>query len=203
MKKTLNILIIAGALFASLSTHAVSLDLRPASSSVGLGESVQVELRISGLGDATAPSLGAYDFLLAFNPAVLGFDGFTFGDSLLRNQLDFMGFGTVSGFDSGTAGQLNAFEISLDLANDLNALQAGEFALGTISFNTLRNGTSALGFTSALFSDAGGNALAVQLGSSSVNVPEPVAGGLMVAAAVAFALGAQHLKRSRAEKDRG
>jgi hypothetical protein len=64
-------------------------------------------------------------------------------------------------------------------------------------------GTGGLQFTSALFSDAAGNALAVQLGSSSVNVPEPVAGGLMVAAAVAFALGAQHLKRSRAEKDRG
>jgi hypothetical protein len=203
MKIRWNLLMIAGALFANFSAQAVSLDLRPASSSFGLGESVQVELRISGLGDATAPSLGAYDFLLAFNPAVLGFDGFTFGDSILGNQLDLTGFGTVSGFDGGVPGQLNVFEISLDLANDLNALQAGEFALGTISFNTLGNGTSGMQFTSALFSDATGKSVAVQLGSGSVNVPEPVSGGFVVAAAIAFVLGAQHLKRTRAEKDRG
>jgi hypothetical protein len=203
MKNRLNILSVAGTLLASLCANAVSLDLRPTNSSMRLGESVTVELRISGLGEGTAPSLGAYDFLLAFNPAVLGFGAFTFGDSVLGNQLDLMGFGTISGFDSGTPGQLNVFEISLDLASDLDAMQAGEFALGTISFNTLRNGTSALGFTSALFSDAAGNALAVQLGNGSVNVPEPVAGGFMVAAAIAFALGAQHLKRTRAENDRG
>ena len=178
MKNRCNILIIAGALFASLSANAVSLDLLPANSSVNLGDPVQVELRISGLGEGTAPSLGAYDFTLAFNPAVLVFGAFTFGDSVLGNQLDLMGFGTVAGFDGGTPGQLNAFEISLDLASDLDALQAGAFALGTISFNTLGNGTSGLQFTSALFSDAAGNALSVQLGSGSVSVPEPVSGGL-------------------------
>jgi hypothetical protein len=199
----LNLPIIAGALLASLSANAVSLDLRRPSSTVNLGDHFQVELRISGLGEGKAPSLGAYDFTLSFNPAVLGFSTFTCGDTVLGNRLDLLGFGTVTGFDGGTPGQLSAFEISLDLAGDLDALQAGEFALGTISFNTLRNGTSALGFTSALLSDAAGNALAVQLGSSSVNVPEPVAGGFMVAAAIAFALGAQHLKRTRAEKDRG
>ena len=203
MKNELNCLTIVGALLGSLSANAVSLDLLPASSSVNLGEPVQVELRISGLGEGTAPSLGAYDFLLAFNPVVLGFGGFTFGNPLLGNQLDLTGFGTVSGFDSGTPGQLNLFEISLDLANDLDALQAASFALGTISFNTIGYGTSALLFTSAVWSDARGNPLAVQLGSSSIQVPEPVSGGLMVAAAIAFALGAQHLKRNRAEKDRG
>ena len=75
--------------------------------------------------------------MLGFNPVVLGFGGFTFGDSVLGNQLDLSGFGTVSGFDGGTAGQLNVFEISLDLAGDLDALQAASFALGTVSFNTL------------------------------------------------------------------
>ena len=125
MKNTLNILTITGALLASLSAHAVTLDLLPASSSVNLGDPVQVELRISGLGEGTAPSLGAYDFTLAFNPAVLGFGAFTFGDPVLGNQLDLTGFGTVAGFDGGTAGQLNVFEISLDLAGDLDALQAG------------------------------------------------------------------------------
>jgi hypothetical protein len=203
MKKTLNILTVAGALLSGVWAHAVSLDLWPASSSVNLGDPVQVELRISGLGEGTAPSLGAYDFTLAFNPVVLGFGAFTFGDSLLGNQLDLRGFGTVAGFDGGTPGQLNVFEISLDLAGDLDVLQAGAFALGTISFNTLGNGTSGMQFTSALFSDATGKSVAVQLGSGSVNVPEPVSGGFVVAAAIAFVLGAQHLKRTRAEKDRG
>ena len=200
MRKTLNILTVAGALLASLSANAVSLDLLPASSSVNLGDPVQVELRISGLGEGTAPSLGAYDFLLAFNPVVLGFGGFTFGDPVLGNQLDLVGFGTVAGFDGATPGQLSAFEISLDLAGDLDALQAASFALGTISFNTVGSGVSALRFTSGVWSDATGNPLTVQLGSSSIRVPEPVSGGLMVAAAVAFALGAQHLKRKRASQ---
>ena len=203
MKSTMNTLTVAGTLLSGVWVHAVSLDLSPASSSVNLGDQVQVELRISGLGDGTAPSLGAYDFMLAFNPTVLGFSAFSFGDSILGNQLDLAGFGTVAGFDGGTPGQLSVFEISLDLSTDLDTLQAGAFALGTISFNTLGNGVSALEFTSVLFSDAGGNPLAVQFGSGSISVPEPVSGGLMVAAAVALALGAQHLKRNGAKKDRG
>ena len=197
MKNQLNLLIIAGALFASLPANAVSLDLLPTSSTVNLGDPVQVELRISGLGEAAAPSLGAYDFLLAFNPAVLGFGAFTFGDSVLGNQLDLSGFGSVSGFNSGMSGQLNVFEISLDLAGDLDALQAASFALGTVSFNALGNGVSLLQFTSAVWSDAGGNPLVVQLGSGSISVPEPVSGGIMVGAAVLFALAAQHLKRKQ------
>ena len=194
MKKTLNILTVAGALFSSVWANAVTLDLLPASSSVHLGDSVQVGLRISGLGEGTAPSLGAYDFLLAFNPAVLGFGGFTFGDSILGN-LDLMGFGTVAGFDSATPGQLNVFEISLDLTGDLDTLQAGAFALGTISFNTLGNGTSGLQFTSAAFSDAAGNPLSVQLGSGSVSVPEPVKGEWIVGAVFALALGVRQVRR--------
>ena len=186
MRNQLNILTVAVALLASLPAHAVSLDLLPASSSVNLGDPVQVELRISGLGEGTAPALGGYDFLLAFNPAVLGFGDFTFGDPVLGNQLDLMGFGTVSGLDSGTAGQLSAFEISLDLASDLDALQAGEFALGTIQFNAMGTGASGLRFTSTLFSDATGNPLAVELGSGLVRVPEPVPGGWMAALLMAF-----------------
>ena len=197
MKKRSNILIIVGALVTSLSANAVTLDLSPATSSVNLGDSVEVELRIAGLGVGTAPSLGAYDFTLEFNPAVLGFGAFTFGDPVLGNHLDLAGFGTVSGFDGGTAGQLNVFEISLDLAGDLDALQASSFALGTISFNALGNGVSPLQFTSAVWSDAGGNPLAVQLGSGSISVPEPVSGGIVVAGAVLFALAARQLKRKR------
>jgi hypothetical protein len=197
MKNRLNTLMIAGTLLASLSAHAVSLGLSPSSSSVDLGDLVQVELRISGLGAGTAPSLGAYDFTLAFNPAVLGLGTFTFGDPVLGNQLDLAGFGTVSGFDGGTPGQVSVFEISLDLAGDLDALQAAAFGLGTISFNAVGNGVSALQFTSAVWSDAAGNPLAAQLGSSSIRVPEPVSGMIIVAGAVLLALAARHLNRKR------
>lgn len=197
MKSTMNTLTVAGTLLSGVWVHAVSLDLWPATSSANLDDPVQVEVRISGLGGGTAPSLGAYDFTLAFNPAVLGFGAFTFGDSLLGNQLDLVGFGTVAGFDGGTPGQLSVFEISLDLAGDLDALQAASFALGTISFNALGNGSSVLEFTSAVLSDAGGNPLTVRLGSGSISVPEPISGGITVAGAVLFALAAQHLKRKR------
>lgn len=57
------------------------------------------------------------------DPAILGFGSSTFGDPILGNQLDIAGYGTYWAVDTATPGQLNVFEISLDLAADLDALQ--------------------------------------------------------------------------------
>jgi len=185
-------------LLSGVWANAVTLDLRPPGSTVGQNALVHVELWISGLGTGTAPSLGAYDFTLAYNPALLGYGAFSFGDPILGNQLDLLGFGTVSGLDGATPGQLSAFEISLDLAGDLDAMQAGAFTLGTVSFKALGSGTSALQFTSVLLSDAAGNALAVELGRGSVSIPEPVTGGWMVAVLTALVgAGARKWKENR------
>jgi len=198
MKSKLSILIMTGALLSGVWANAVTLDLRPPNSTVGQSSLVQVELWISGLGTATAPSLGAYDFTLAYNPALLGYSAFHFGDPILGNQLDLLGFGTVSGLDGATPGQLSAFEISLDLAGDLDALQASAFTLGTVSFKALRSGTSAMQFTSVLLSDAAGNAMAAELGRGSVSIPEPVSGGWMAAVMAALVgAGARKWKRNR------
>jgi hypothetical protein len=170
MNRKCKALTVAGALLLSVWVNAISIELSPSSSSVTLGTPVDLELRISGLGNGIAPSLGTFDITLEFNPLILGFSSFAFGDPGLGDQLDLPGLGSVTGLDSGTSGQLNVFEVSLDLSSGLDSLQAPQFALGTVSFNTVGIGTSGLQFTSAVFGDALGNPLLVQLGRGSIEV---------------------------------
>jgi hypothetical protein len=172
MNNTLNALAVAGAFLTSVSAHAITLSLIPASSSVTVGTPVDLQLRISGLGDGTAPSLGAYDFTLGFDPSILGFSPFSFGDPVLGDQLDFLGSGTVTLFDGATPGQLTVFELSMASVADLDSLQAPEFALATVSFNTLAIGTSGLEFLSSAFTDSVGGPLQVELGRGSVEVTD-------------------------------
>lgn len=171
MKTKARLLSIAAALLASLSSQAISLDIVPGTTSVTLGTPVAFELRISGLGDGVAPSLAAYDLTLGFDPIILGFGSFSFGDPGLGDQLDLSGLGTASGIDGSVAGELSVFEISFDSSADLNSLQAPSFTLGTISFNTLATGTSGLQFLGApLLGDAEGSPLTLSLGEGSVEV---------------------------------
>lgn len=171
MKTKARLLSITAALLAGVSSQAISLDLVPGTTSVTLGTPVAFELRISGLGDGVAPSLAAYDLTLGFDPVILGFSSFSFGDPSLGDQLDLSGFGTASGIDGSVAGELSVFEISLDSLTDLNSLQAPNFTLGTISFDTLATGTSGLQFLGTpLLSDAEGTPLTLSLGRSSVEV---------------------------------
>jgi PEP-CTERM motif-containing protein len=62
---------------------------------------------------------------------------------------------------------------------ELNDLQAGEFVLARLMFNTLAPGTSSLGFVVNALSDADGNSLTANTANGSVTVnsraavPEP------------------------------
>jgi hypothetical protein len=174
MKVKFTVLAIAGIVFSNFCASALTLDFVPSSWSTTLGTPVDIELRISGLGAGGAPSLGAYDITIAFDPAILGFKSFTFGDKTLGDQLDLSGFGTAAGFDGSVAGALNVFEVSFALAADLDALQASQFSLGTMSFDTLNAGTSGLGIGSYLLGDALGKGLLAEvLGTASITVERP------------------------------
>ena len=91
------------------------------------------------------------------------------------------------------AGSVTLFELSLDPAGDLNALQAGAFALATLAFDTLAVGTSLLGLTVNALGDADGNLLiadAVGTGTIAVTpqaVPAP--GALLLLGGALAALG--------------
>lgn len=157
------------ALAPSGPARAILLGLDPASQTVGIGDPVQVDLNVSGLGDLSAPSLGAWDVDVGFDPTILGFTGATFS-----TELDLFGFGSLNGaFDLG--GVVDIFEVSLDLPSDLDSLQTGAFTLATLSFDALAAGVSALSLSVDDLGDSLGDRLvADQVSGASVTVTAPV-----------------------------
>jgi len=192
---------LCGALLACLAVgltsspaRAISLDLTPAASSLGLGSAATVALTISGLGDATAPSLATFDVDVTFDPTILAFASATYGDPALGDQLDASGLGSLFTTTLGSD-FVNLFELSLDPAADLDAFQAGAFTLATLTFSTIGPGTSPLVLSVNALGDGDGDALiADAVGAGSVTAtapptaaPEPPSVLLLAAGAAALA----------------
>ena len=149
--------------------------------STQIGNSVNVQIGVSGLSQYSAPSLGAYDLDLSFDPSLLRFSGAVFGDATLGNQLDLFSLGgNSSSADLTAPGIVNFYELSFDSVADLNSLQADSFTLATLSFDVLDFGTSDLTLSVNAFGDAEGYDLPVTTLSTSVTtVPLPSAIFLM------------------------
>lgn len=162
--------------FSISSVGAIQLELTPSSHNVTQGDTVNVDVDITGLGDFTSDSLSVFDIDILFDITTLGFDSVVFGDSVLGDQLDLFGFGSITNVTLGAA-SVNLFELSFDLASDLNTLQAGEFTLASLTFNTLAVGNSVLGININALGDANGSSLtATALGTNITivsNIPEP------------------------------
>ena len=69
---------------------------------------------------------------------------------------------------------MNLFELSLEGPVSLNALQAGQFTLGTLIFNAIGSGSSPLGLRLNDLADAVGAALTADATGGTVRVQEPV-----------------------------
>lgn len=163
------------------------LFLVPPSQTVGIGTPVDIDLRISGLGAFAAPSLGTFDLDVIFDPTVLAFGSVLFADSLLGNQLDLFGLGSINIATPGI-GIVNLFGLSLDLVDDLNSLQAGEFTLARLTFNTIGLGTSPLGLNINALGDASGNPLVANIETGSITaVPEPSTLSLLISGVAGLA----------------
>ena len=155
---------------------AILLSISPQSQTDPIGSAVQVQVAVSGLGHNAAPSLGAYDFNIAFNPAVLSFSSLTFGDSIKGDQLDLSHIGSISGFSIPATGQVEVFEISLDAATLLDSSQADSFILTTLQFTTVTAGSSSLLPSANSVSDSQGSSLNTVLQPARIIVtatPEP------------------------------
>jgi hypothetical protein len=140
------------------------------------------------LGSGTSPSLSAFDLDITFDGSILSFLGFTFGDPIIGDQLDLFGLGSVTGVTVGT-GTVNLFQLSLDAAADLDALQAGSFILGTLAFQGLSGGSSAVGVQVTALADANGDpltadVLAGRIVVGAAPVPEPATPLLLVVAGI-------------------
>jgi hypothetical protein len=157
----------------ALAEIVVSID--PVSQTTTLGSAVNVEAVIAGLGGFSPPALGAFDVIVGFDPAVLQFVSATFGDPTLGDQLNLLGLGSIT-ISTLSYGSVDLFELSLDSIDELNELQAPTFALGTLGFDAVGNGTSPLTISVNALSDAYGDELAAVTRVSSVDVgtvPEP------------------------------
>lgn len=174
MRKGLFLALFLGlAIFFSSSTAqaVISLEFVPSSQTVTRGFPINVAVKISGLGDLTAPSLGTFDLTVNFDPTILSFRRVSYGDPILGDQLDLSGLGSPTVTTSGK-GFVNLFEVSFDLPDDLNALQSGEFILAVLTFKAVADGNSPLSLTVNALGDAFGETLTADVGSGSVAVTE-------------------------------
>jgi hypothetical protein len=162
----------------SLNAHAISIDLIANQTAINVGDNIEVQVRISGLSDASAPALGVYDVNFNYDASLFNFSSILWGDSTLGNQLDLSNFGSLQDSSSGLGG-LNVFELSFDDAMDLELLQAGEFTLFSVLLNAVAIGSGHFSLTTNAIGDAYGNDVLIDtingtaVNISGVSVPEP------------------------------
>ncbi|WP_331352152.1 cohesin domain-containing protein [Cellvibrio sp. UBA7671] len=178
MMKKLFAGLLALGLSLSLNAHAISIDLIANQTAVNVGDNIEVQVRISGLSDASAPALGVYDVNFNYDASLFNFSSILWGDSTLGNQLDLNGFGSLQDSSSGLD-WLSALEISFDDALDLELLQAGEFTLFSVLLNAVAIGSGNFSLTVNTIGDAYGNDLSIDtitgttVNVASISVPEP------------------------------
>lgn len=196
MKRAIGLVLTLGLMivFGSSPAQAILLEFVPSAQTVAPGTLIDVGIRISGLVAGGLPSLSTFDFDISFDPAILSFSSAVYGDPILGDQLDLFGLGSLTATTLGV-GFVNLFELSLDSVDGLNVLQAGEFTLAALRFNTVGPGTSPLRLSINALGDAVGDPLPADVRSGSLtvvpDVPEPatlvlLSSGLLGLSAVAW-----------------
>ena len=157
-------MLISSSIFTS--ANAAVITVQPTSNTVSVGNTLEVAIIVSDLGTASAPSIGVFDLNLTFDPAILSFVSSAFG-----NQLDLFSLGSDQLIDDSIAGVVNAFELSFDLATDLDTLQTPSFTLVTFTFQALTEGSTALIVAFNALGDSLGNPIQITgINNESINV---------------------------------
>jgi hypothetical protein len=176
--------ILTGAVALALwqgTAQAISLNLVPSPQTTFLGNTIDVAVTISDLGNGVAPSLSTYDLDISFDNTILDFNSVAFGDPVLGDQLDLF-LGSLTESEEPSLGVVNLFELSLDLSQDLDSFQADSFTLATLTFDTIATGISPLNLSIVDLGDAFGAPLeaeaevddrSVTVSSRPLGIPEP------------------------------
>ncbi|MDE0952848.1 MAG: cohesin domain-containing protein [Halioglobus sp.] len=165
--------------------HSASIGFQPDPVSADTGDSISLDLVISGLGHFASDSLSAFDISVGFDASVLSFTGYSLGD-----LLGDVGAAEAIDVSAGAAGgTVSVAEVSLFSALGLDALQPGEFAVATLNFDVINLAMGAVTelsvLTGAALADTSGYVIAVtgeESGLVKSSVPAPATGLLLLAA---------------------
>ena len=131
MKLFKNILAGCVLLFATNASAAIILSAVPGFTDAIPGDSVTIDIVISGLDAGGPDSLGAFDLDMIYDPGALSVTGITMGSMLgdfgLGEALDFS-FGDLGGV-------VDLAVVSLLFDFELDALQPADFVLASIDFS--------------------------------------------------------------------
>ncbi|MEF8720391.1 MAG: PEP-CTERM sorting domain-containing protein [Candidatus Accumulibacter necessarius] len=195
--------VLAGLVFLSGAASAYTLSFSPSTQDVGLGRVATVDVRIAGIFPGTPnqdDGLGAYDFDVVYDPAIIRFkkatDGFSLGTSI--------GLGVD---DNGQSGRLTVSDFSLEPVPDLLVWQTllvrqdGTMRLFSIEFDTLLPGTTLLEFKTVTLGNVWGDPRTPTLSTGSITVlpaavPEPGTLALLAGAGL-ITLGGRRFRRVR------
>jgi parallel beta-helix repeat protein len=159
--KRLSAALLLACLAQAPAAHAALLSLQPFDTLAENGDTVSLDLMVSGLGNFGPDSLGAFDIFVGYDTAALSFAGYTLGNLLGRVDL----FEAIDASGGAGGGAVNIAEVSLLSATSLNTLQPGQFVLASLRFDVLdlnAGASTALSILQgALLADAAGSRLAI------------------------------------------
>ena len=130
-------------LFLAPSVMALSIGFEPAEQFVNVGDMIDVDIVVSGLGTGIGSEIvSAYDLDVLYDPVVLKATSVTFG-----SELSFY-IPSVQSFDKDTfPGVVDIKETSLDSDYDIALYQPDRFTLATIFFDVIGPGDSLLTYS--------------------------------------------------------
>lgn len=177
MTRTLRLFALAALLLSAGTTGAVTLSFQQAEIAVAPFQTFRVDIGISGLGDGTSPSVGAFDLDVLYDPSQVSFLNGAVGTGLGDPDLfeaEVLAF-------QGADGTVDIAELSFLEPEELDSFQPEAFTLATLWFECLGPGLSSIGIDSDdLFfyvGDAEGGSLEMVLGDpvrvTQAPVPEP------------------------------
>jgi len=152
-------------LFLSGQAWAIAISFNPSDSVINSGESVAVDISISGMEDV---NLAAFDFIINYDSSILSFDSYEFGNELGIITSDFL---TTEAIDSSNGNQLIEVSWLWDFA-----LQPDFFTIATLRFTGQNAGISQLSLSDVRLSDDSwpAQSITADLGTGSIEVAAPV-----------------------------
>lgn len=151
--------VICTAFFLSAPAWAVYLSFTPSDSAIQSGNSVSVDVFISGLENS---DLAAFDFNVNFDPAILTFDSYVLGT----------GLGSI---DTGDAenfglGRLGSGVINIAMFSNFYTMdnQPDTFRLATLTFTGIQEGSSSLVFSDTVFGNEENIAMSVDVNAAAL-----------------------------------